>query len=255
MNYQFSSSLIVLNLACNRLCNVNIPCSLPSLRLLDVSHNSVSHIVHISYCAALQEAYFSHNRLPSLHSFCPLRDLRVLDAGANCLASLEAVAGLVVNTKLMVIRLAGNPISKRIGYEDHIKRQLPWLQHFNPAQIQAYSDYSHQLSSVPAAPPQSSSTPNTWGKLTSVSSPQHFHTLIGSAGLSTDRSYHNLTTRLTPRSSMGGFWSAGLSARTSTDKESSLAGRKLRNRSTARGKGRPEKVPRLLLEKVLTTRI
>lgn len=252
MNYPFSSSLVVLNLACNRLSNVVIPCSLPNLRLLDVSRNSISHIVHITRCTTLQEAYFSHNRLTSLHSFSPLRDLRVLDAANNSLASLEAVAGLAVNTKLMAVQLLRNPICKRIGYVADLKRLLPCV-YLNPVQIAVYSDYSGSLSPVSTGPQlQVSSVSHKWGKLSSVSSPQHFHTLIGSAALSTDRSYHNLTTRLTPQSSVG-FWSAGHSARGSMDaKESS---RKQRNNSTARDKGRPDKVPRLLLEKVLATRI
>lgn len=254
MNYPFNSSLVVLNLASNRLSNVVIPCSLPNLRLLDVSHNSVTHIVHLNRCPALQEAYFSHNWLASLHSFCPLRDLRVLDAGNNHLASLEAVAGLAANPKLLALQLLHNPICTRTGYEVHLKRLLPCLQHLNPVQIAVFSGYSRCLSSVPAVPQlQASSLPRNWGRLSSVCSPQHFHTLVGSAALSTDRSYHNLTTRLTPQSSVGGFWSAGHSARGSMDaKESS---RKQRNSSAAKGKKRPDIVPRLLLAKVLATRI
>lgn len=262
MNYQFNSNLIVLNLAYNRLSNVSIPCALPNLRLLDLSHNIISHISHIACCPALQEAYFSSNRLTTLLSFCPLRDLRLLDAERNYLSSLESVAGLAGNCKLMVMRMGRNPICKRIGYEMEIKRLIPWIQHFNPARIEDYSDYSHSnpLSKTSHEPLHSTvASSQAWGQLASVSSPQHFHTLIGSTALSTDRSFSNLTSRLTPQSTArSGFWSNIQSARTSTDaKEKSKAARvNVMNRSISGANGRKQsKVPLLLLEKVVFTKI
>lgn len=184
-----------------------------------------------------------------------------MDAERNSLASLEAVAGLAGNCKLMVMGVRRNPICKRTGYEVEIKRLIPWIQYLNPARIEDYSDYNHSIPlSKPLNTPFHSTVPSqAWGQLASVSSPQHFHTLIGSTALSTDRSFGNLTSRLTPQSTTrSGFWSNIQSARTSTDaKEKRKSGREdVRNRSISGASGRKQgKVPPLLLEKVAFTRI
>ena len=235
--------LASLNIAYNRLCTLSFPSLLPNLRLLDVSHNQISLISHLSYLPSLQELYISHNFLANVHSVSVLRELRLLDVGNNRLNSLEAVAGVGGNRKLMVLKVVGNPICRRNGYIQDIKRLFPWLHHLNPSKIHDFSEFSHSPPSLPASfpcitlnfPLQASS------KIVRISTPLNFHTLTSTEGLSTDRSYRDLTSRLSGQSNRSGFWSNTRSNRSSLDKCSRPKESEFK---------KPEKVPKLLLDKV-----
>jgi len=134
-------SLILLNLSFNQLTEFELSTPLPNLRLLNLSNNAIRRLAMLQRCKAVQEAYLNHNRLAVIGALCHLDRLALLDLGQNAIAAFEDVATLAVNARLIGLRLKGNPIASRSGYESTIRALLPKVQHLDLPSLRSLSDF------------------------------------------------------------------------------------------------------------------
>ena len=74
-------------------------------------------------------------------ALCHLERLALLDLAQNAIGALEDIATLVVNARLIGLRLKGNPIASRSGYEMSIRALLPKVQYFDVQSLRPYSDF------------------------------------------------------------------------------------------------------------------
>ena len=87
-------------------------CSIPSLRSLDLTYNSVVNIDQkLAYCSQLTMLYLSSNRISNLssQSIQSMKRLRYLDLGGNNLSSVPLVNSL---SSLEILYLVGNNIAE-----------------------------------------------------------------------------------------------------------------------------------------------
>lgn len=138
---QLPQSLILLNLSFNQITEFELSTSLPNLRFLNLSNNAIHRLAMLQRCKAVQEAYLAHNRLSVVGALCHLDRLALLDLGQNAIAAFEDVATLTVNARLIGLRLKGNPIAARSGYEGSIRALLPKVQHLDIPSLRALSDF------------------------------------------------------------------------------------------------------------------
>ena len=92
----FAATLQELDVSDNRLASLRGLDGLTQLRKLDASYNVLGHVgTHLAGLTQLQELYLAENRLHATAWVAPLRELRVLELGANKIAALDpAVAQL-----------------------------------------------------------------------------------------------------------------------------------------------------------------
>lgn len=116
---------------------------LPSLEILDISHNDISHIIHLQDCTKLRvvnAAYnrisvlsnigwvvgdvqvlnLSHNSIESLDGIERLYSLRKLDVSHNVIRDINEVKGTVPLRDLVGITLMGNPSASSQNYRLYI---------------------------------------------------------------------------------------------------------------------------------------
>ena len=141
---QLGASIVILNLSHSKLREFELNCLLPTLQLLNLSHNSLQRLSMLQRCKGLKEAYLSANRLTAVSSLCHLERLKVLDLAENLVAAFENIACLAVNSKLKVLKLAGNPVSQRAEYRQTVHVLLPSIQHLDPASTGTFSQLRHR---------------------------------------------------------------------------------------------------------------
>ncbi|OMJ81453.1 hypothetical protein SteCoe_18070 [Stentor coeruleus] len=146
--YAFPQSLIVLNLASNRISEVNFESDLPNLSLLNLANNQIFLISSTSPFKNLKEFYLANNYLTTINLFCHLSFLTLLDTSNNEIDTFEDIAGLVISKKIGILKLKGNPLSSKPNYEKIVNSLLPRIYCLDPLNIVELSAYKN-LGSLP----------------------------------------------------------------------------------------------------------
>ena len=115
-------NLDVLILAGCGLSNIEPLRGLNTLRILDLTNNSVNSITPISSLSALDELYLGHNALATLPSLSGLKTLRILDLSYN---ALDYVGGLASCSTLQRLNLSHNKLTSvlAVGF----LKELVWF--------------------------------------------------------------------------------------------------------------------------------
>ena len=79
----------------------------------------------------LEEFYCAFNDLEDLFDFTYLENLEIVDLEGNNITSLDEVHYLENCSKLSFLTVTSNPLTKEIGYETKILKQLPQLEFLN----------------------------------------------------------------------------------------------------------------------------
>jgi len=124
-------SLTRLDLSHNCIYEILDPLDLPSLLVLDVSHNHLKTLDFMQYLTALRELYASNNMISSLH------------------LSVDMLVPL--SSSLKVLDVSGNNVAESFDYCNHVLRTFPHLKVFdnrNLSEIFANSwDFKSKLAS------------------------------------------------------------------------------------------------------------
>lgn len=140
-NFEFPSSLIVLNLSYNAITEFYPQKPLSNLKFLNLSQNLIENLNDISSIITLNELLIFNNKLKSANFFFSIKDLALLDIGNNDLSNFEDLAMLSVSTRLHTLNLLGNPISNKQGYKGAISELFPRLMYMDPVDISMHSKY------------------------------------------------------------------------------------------------------------------
>lgn len=147
----FPQSLIILNLASNRISELKFDVDLPNLGLLNLTSNQISSISGINQFKNIKELYLANNCITSLNLFCHLAFLTLLDASHNEIETFEDIAGLVISKKIGILKLRGNTLSSKQNYEKIVGSILPRIYSFDPLNIIELSFYKN-FGSLPFLP-------------------------------------------------------------------------------------------------------
>lgn len=140
-NFEFPSSLIVLNLSHNQICDFLPIRPLVNLKFLNLSSNTIENLQDITGIITILELFISDNKLNQANFFFSIKNLTVLDLGNNVIENFEDIALLCTSSKLQTLNLKGNPLSKKQGYKTSVNNVVPSLINFDPEDSSLYSNF------------------------------------------------------------------------------------------------------------------
>ena len=140
-NFEFPSSLIVLNLSYNQISDFLPIRPLVNLKFLNLSNNTIENLQDITGIITILELFISGNRLNQANFFFSIKNLTVLDLANNVIENFEDIALLCTSSKLQTLNLKGNPLSHKQGYKASVNNVVPSLVNFDPEDCSVYSSF------------------------------------------------------------------------------------------------------------------
>ncbi|KAL0221799.1 hypothetical protein RCL1_001653 [Eukaryota sp. TZLM3-RCL] len=125
-NFTFPFSLTHVNLSFNSISLFNVMMS-TNIRVLNLSHNTLTTLFGLKHCSALERLDVSHNHLSHLHGITSLNSLSYLNISFNHV-SLYDLRVLAVNSNLKVLIATPSDASNLHATETEIKSFLRQLE-------------------------------------------------------------------------------------------------------------------------------
>lgn len=149
-NFEFPSSLVVLNLSFNQISDFLPIRPLVNLKFLNLSNNIIENLQDITGIITIQELFISDNKLNQANFLFSIKNLTLLDLGNNNIENFEDIALLCTSSKLQTLNLSGNPLSTKPNYKSSVNSVVPSLNNFDPTNPHQFSSYkSIGFSEVP----------------------------------------------------------------------------------------------------------
>ena len=134
-------SLRVLNLAENRIKTVSNLEDLRELHLLNLSYNAIESLRGLFRLQNLFELYLAGNSIAKVTKIFQLHNLALLDLAKNRIGLMEGLIDLAQNRHLVVLRLTGNPLYRKLYTQSQVRTALPSVTYLDPPCLTDHSAY------------------------------------------------------------------------------------------------------------------
>jgi hypothetical protein len=134
-------SLRVLNLAENRIKTVTNLEDLRELHLLNLSYNAIESLRGLFRLQNLFELYLAGNSIAKVAKIFQLHNLALLDLAKNRIGLMEGLIDLAQNRHLVVLRLTGNPLYRKLYTQSQVRTALPSVTYLDPPCLTDHSAY------------------------------------------------------------------------------------------------------------------
>lgn len=135
------ASLRVLNLAENRIKTLDNLEELRELHLLNLSYNAIESLRGLYRLQNLFELYLAGNSIVKVTKIFQLHNLALLDLAKNRIGLMEGLIDLAENRHLVVLRIAGNPLYRKLYTQSQVRTALSSVTYLDPPCLTDHSAY------------------------------------------------------------------------------------------------------------------